>query len=99
MGFEPFDGLDHLPAERIMELHVAGAREIDVQGLSMVVDDHTPNVLPDTWSILDVIAPRAQELRAVVLECERNSLETCLVAFSELESHLVGTPFYNRDTP
>ena len=99
MGHQPTDGLDHLPHERVMEIHVAGAREVEVDGLSVILDDHTPNILPDTWSILDAVVPCAQNLRALVFECERNSLETCLGGFQELKTHLLGTPFAPQDAP
>ena len=74
-------------------------KEIEVDGLSVIVDDHTPNILPDTWSIFDAVVPRAENLRAVVFECERNSLSESLKGFEQLTEHLAGSPFSKRAGP
>ncbi len=95
-GHRPTTALDGLPAERIVELHVAGASSREVQGLSIVEDDHTPAVLPDTWQIIDAVGPRATALRAVVFECERNPLDACLPGFRRIERSLAETPFGRR---
>lgn len=95
-GHAPTAGLDGFPAERIVEMHVAGATTRAVQGLTIVEDDHTPAVLPDTWSIVAAIGPRASALRAVVFECERNPLDACLPGFRRIERTLAATPFGRR---
>jgi len=41
-------------------------------------------VLPETWAIFEHVAPRAPNLRAVVLECERNPLAECIPVFERL---------------
>lgn len=91
-GHAPTTGLDGFPLHRVVEMHVAGATTIEVDGLSLVEDDHTVNVLPDTWAIVDHVAPRASALRAVVFECERNPLEATLPGFRRIRSALAGTP-------
>ena len=83
-GHAPTTGLDGFPTERVVEMHVAGASFQTVDGLRIVEDDHTPEVLPDTWRIVDAVVPRASELRAVVFECERNPLEACLPGFRRI---------------
>ncbi|MCB9541794.1 MAG: DUF692 family protein [bacterium] len=92
-GHGPLTGLDGFPAERVVELHVAGATTRTVEGLAIVEDDHTPAVLPDTWAIVEAVAPRARALRAVVFECERNPLPACLPGFARIEAALAGSPF------
>lgn len=87
-GLDPLTGLDSLPWDRVVELHVAGAREGDHQGFAYVEDDHTPLVLDDTWTIYDAVVPRARNLRAVVYECERNPLGDCLEGFARLQKVL-----------
>ncbi len=84
MGHAPTTGLDGLPLDRVVEIHIAGASFHDVGGLEVVEDDHTTAVLPDTWEILEAVAPRAPNLKAVVFECERNSLEACLPGFERI---------------
>lgn len=71
-GRAPLDGLDAFPLERVVEVHVAGGSEFVHAGRTFVDDDHSPEPLPDTWTILEALLPRANNLRAVVYECERN---------------------------
>lgn len=92
-GHAPLTGLADFPAERIIEVHVAGARVRTQDGLEIVEDDHTPAVLPDTWQILAAVGPRAVHLKAVIFECERNPLAACLPGFSKISQVLRDTPF------
>jgi uncharacterized protein (UPF0276 family) len=87
-GYEPLSGLDAFPRERIVELHVAGGSERRHDGFAWVEDDHTPEVLADTWAIVEAVVPRARELRAVVYECERNPLPACRDGFTRLHALL-----------
>ena len=74
-------------------MHVAGASITHIDGLEVIEDDHTPNVLEETWTIFDHLAQRATNLRAIVLECERNSLRDCLPVYRRLTTCLRDTPF------
>jgi uncharacterized protein (UPF0276 family) len=95
-GLPPLTGLDAFPLERVVELHVAGGREASVDGYAFVEDDHTPNVLPDTWEILEYVVPRAPNLRAVIFECERNPLSECLPGFERIARTLAAAPLAAR---
>jgi uncharacterized protein len=64
--------------DRVIELHVAGGSERAVEGLAFVEDDHGAHVLPDTWAIFEEALRRATNLRAVVVECERNPIPAVL---------------------
>jgi uncharacterized protein (UPF0276 family) len=92
MGHAPLDGLDLLPLERVVEIHVAGGTPFQCSGRTFVDDDHTPHVLPDTWEILDHVLPRATSLRAVVLECERNREDEVVPLFEALAERLAAAP-------
>ena len=92
VGHDPLDGLDAFPLERVVELHVAGGRELEHEGFRFVEDDHVPNVLPETWKIFEWLVARTPNLKAVVLECERNPLEDCVPAFERLEMHWAARP-------
>jgi uncharacterized protein (UPF0276 family) len=83
-GHAPLTGLDGFPLDRVVELHVAGGVEIDVEGLAMVDDAHGPEPLPDTWAILEAVLPRATQLRAIVFECERNPPDDVVAHFERL---------------
>jgi uncharacterized protein (UPF0276 family) len=71
-GLDALAGLDGFPLDRVIELHVAGGREVDLDGLRLVDDSHDPEPLEDTWRIFEHVVPRAPHLRAVVYECEKN---------------------------
>jgi uncharacterized protein (UPF0276 family) len=87
-GHAPLDGFDGYPLERVVELHVAGANEFHHGGRTFIDDAHGPRPLPDTWQILAYVLPRAPNLRALVFECERNSIAAVLPGFERLEREL-----------
>ncbi len=87
-GRDPLDGLDHVPWDRVTELHVAGGRERDDAGFAWVEDEHGPELLPDTWAIARAALARASNLRAVVVECERNPLPQVLPLFARVAVEL-----------
>ena len=88
MGHDPFAGLDDFPLERVVEMHVAGGVERSHAGYDFVEDSHTTDVLPETWDLLDHLAPRTPNLKAVVFECERNPLDAVLDGFARIERAL-----------
>jgi len=87
-GRAPLDGLDGYPLERVVEIHVAGATEFEAGGRRFVDDDHSPAPLADTWRILEAVLPRARNLRALVLECERNRADQVVPVFERLRTVL-----------
>jgi len=74
-GLSPLAGLDGFPVDRLVELHIAGGTVRDHAGLSWVDDDHGGDVLPETWEIAEYLTARATNLKAVVIECERNPID------------------------
>ena len=85
-GREPLDGLTDFPLDRIAEIHVAGSSLKQIEGFTYWSDDHQPNVRSETWQIVEFLAERASNLKAVVFECERNTLNTTLPGFCILVS-------------
>lgn len=83
-GHAPLTALDGFPLDRVVELHVAGGTEIDVDGLALVDDAHGPEPLADTWTIFEHVLPRAKNLRAIVYECERNPMASVVGGFERL---------------
>ncbi len=84
-GGSPEDGLDDFPLDRVVEMHVAGGRAMRTpEGFEFVDDDHSLGVLDEVWPLLERVAPRAANLRAVVLECERNPIDPVLPLFDRL---------------
>lgn len=90
-GHELMDGLDSLPADRVIECHIAGGVHRETQGWPWIDDDHGTDILPQTWALTDAVLPRAQNLRAIVYECERNPLEACLPGLREINARWQGT--------
>jgi hypothetical protein len=80
-GHAMLDGFDDFAWDRVVELHVAGGSVHDADGYAFVEDDHGPEVLGDTWAIFEAAVLRASNLRAVVVECERNPLPVVLPIF------------------
>jgi uncharacterized protein (UPF0276 family) len=93
MGYAPTTGLDAFPTERIVEMHIAGASRTEVEGLEIIEDDHTVEVLPATWQIFAETTVKAPNLKAIVFECERNDLTHCLPGFREIQSMTRTSPF------
>lgn len=87
-GNEPLAGLDRLPLERLVEIHVAGSSPFGHAGRTFHDDDHSPDVLPETWAILERVLPRATNLRALVFECERNEAAQVIPVFERLRAAL-----------
>jgi uncharacterized protein len=85
-------GFHDFPWERVIELHVAGGSERQAQGLAFVEDDHGTHVLPDTWAIFEEALRRATNLRAVVVECERNPIPAVLPMLQRVASAWSGRP-------
>ncbi|MEC8422189.1 MAG: DUF692 family multinuclear iron-containing protein, partial [Myxococcota bacterium] len=91
-GHTPLTGLDGYPLDRLVEIHVAGGSAADHQGFRWVEDDHGTEVLDDTWRIVEHVASHAPNLKAVVVECERNPLDAVLPLFSEVQRRLANSP-------
>ncbi len=83
-GLSPTAALDGFPLDRVVELHVAGGSELDVDGLPLVDDTHVADPLDDTWAIFDSVVPRARNLKAVVYECEKNRPDEVAAHFARL---------------
>ena len=91
-GQPPLADLAALDLERVVEVHVAGGVVRDHQGFAWVEDLHGPDLLDDTWLLLEWLAPRAPNLRAVVFECERNPLSALEPAMERIERILARSP-------
>lgn len=88
MGHSPTTGLLDFPLERVIELHMAGGHWREVEGLALIEDSHTPQILPETWEAFNAAGPWLTELRAVIFECERNPLVLCQEPLEELHQAL-----------
>lgn len=53
IGGNPFAYLDHLPAEAVREIHLAGHCVKDIDGTRLLIDDHGSPVTPAVWSLYE----------------------------------------------
>lgn len=83
-GHTPLTAFDHVPWDRVVELHIAGGSEHADGAFRWIEDDHGTAVLPDTWQIAAEAVARARNLRAVVVECERNPIPATLPLFTRV---------------
>lgn len=85
-GHDPLTALADYPLERVVEMHVAGGTPFEHEGLTFVDDDHGVAVLPETWTILEHVIERTPNLKAIVFECERNSIPEVLPVFERINA-------------
>ncbi len=86
-GREPLAGFERLPLERVVEVHVAGGTLFAPAGASaraFLDDDHGPRVAPETWELFEAVLAGAENLRAVVVECERNPAAAVVPIFERV---------------
>lgn len=93
-GFDPLTGFDGFPMDRVVEVHVAGARLFEHEGMQFVEDDHTPTPLDETWLIYEHVAKHAKNLKAVVFECEKNPLSESLPGFARIQQIAQASPAF-----
>jgi uncharacterized protein (UPF0276 family) len=63
-GFDPVLFLDELPWERVIEVHLAGGRQVG----DLWIDTHDHPVDEQAFELLSIVATRATNLRAVIIE-------------------------------
>ena len=88
MGHDPLTGLDGFPLDRLVEIHIAGISERDTDGMAWLEDTHGVEIQEVTWTIVEHVLARAPNLKAVVIECERNPLEAVLPLFDQARNRL-----------
>lgn len=72
-GLSALEGLENFDFSRVIEVHVAGgALRQCPNGFSFIEDSHGPDVLPATWELFEHTLAHATNLKAIVVEGERN---------------------------
>lgn len=62
--------LADLPAERVIEVHIAGGRLSAGAGGTTYIDAHERAILPQAWRMLEDMLPVLPNVKAVCFECE-----------------------------
>jgi uncharacterized protein (UPF0276 family) len=82
------DALDALPAERVIEVHVAGGEVRNSVSGPTYVDAHEQPVREQTWAMLDRMLPALPNLKAMCFECEGVAEEDVLGTLASLREHI-----------
>ena len=64
------DALDALPAERVIEMHLAGGEIREAPDGPVYVDAHERPVRSETWDMLERMLPALPNVKALCFECE-----------------------------
>ena len=83
-GHDPLTGLDAFPLDRVGEIHIAGGTLLQLDQERYILDTHIPQVLPDVWTIVDYVLPRAVNVRAVCLEAEERKPRPVAVTLKQV---------------
>jgi len=83
-GHGPLTALDGFPLEHVVEVHVAGGTLFEHEGRTFVNDDHGVAILPETWTIFEHVIERSPNLKAIVFECERNTIPEVVPVFERI---------------
>jgi uncharacterized protein (UPF0276 family) len=85
-GRDVLDGCADFCWDRVVEVHVAGNVERDVDGFVVVDDTHGAAVADDVWTLFQYCVAHSPNLKAVVFECERNTNDEVLAGCAQIAS-------------
>lgn len=72
------EGLDLLPLDRVVEVHLAGGVIEPAGPDQLYIDAHDLPVLPEVWTVFDHLLRSCPQLKAVCLECEGAAAQSVL---------------------
>jgi uncharacterized protein (UPF0276 family) len=71
-GFEPWNYVERLPLERVIEIHLSGGSESEAAWLpsrrTLRLDSHDAAVPEEVWALLERVLPLVPNLRGLTLE-------------------------------
>lgn len=76
--------LEQLPAERVIEVHIAGGRLKQTATGPIYIDAHECTILDNTWRMLETLLPKLPNVKAICYECEGVAQETVLPTLQRL---------------
>ncbi len=83
-GLPVLAGLEAFPFERVAELHLAGGVITRRGSRQVYVDDHPQPVRDEVWQLLEAIAPRCANLKAITFEGDGHSEAAALRTLARL---------------
>jgi uncharacterized protein (UPF0276 family) len=81
-------GLDRLPIERVVELHVAGGILKQRGENWYYIDAHDVPVQPETWQVFDHLLEHCPHVKAVCLECEGSAAAMVLPVLEKVRQRV-----------
>ena len=81
-------GLDLLPLDRVVEVHIAGGILSQRHPRRYFVDAHDLPIQPETWEVFDDLLTVCPNLKAVCLECEGSAPGTILAILEQVRQHV-----------
>jgi uncharacterized protein (UPF0276 family) len=78
------DALGALPAERVIEVHVAGGEVQDASSGPTYIDAHEQDIRPETLEMLERMLPALPNVRALCFECEGVDEDAVLATLARL---------------
>ncbi len=67
LGYDPYQFLESIPLERVVQIHIAGGRQL----MGMIVDTHGSPVQPEVWDLLRWVVDHAP-VKGVLLEWDQD---------------------------
>ncbi|WP_437503202.1 DUF692 domain-containing protein [Sorangium sp. So ce1099] len=71
-GYDPLEFLETIPLDRVVQIHLAGGDSKEHQMGDVLLDLHGAAVYEESFKLLDYVAPRAANLRSVIIERDQN---------------------------
>ena len=78
------DALSDLPAQRVVEVHIAGGRIKQGETGPIYIDAHECQIQQQTWNMLDEMLPKLPNLKAVCFECEGVDEKTVMITLKRI---------------
>jgi uncharacterized protein (UPF0276 family) len=82
------DALAALPAERVIEVHVAGGEVQAASAGPTYIDAHEQPIRPETWAMLERMLPVLPNVKALCFECEGVDEQTVLSTLARLRERI-----------
>ena len=82
--------LNHLPLERVIEVHIAGGEVRQVEQGPIYIDAHHKPIQKESWAMLEALLPLLPNLKALCFECEGIEETDVLTNLALIKEKLLG---------
>ena len=71
-GYDAIGFLESIPLDQVVQIHLAGGDAKEHQMGDVLLDLHGAAVYAETWKLLEWVAPRAKQIRSVIVERDQS---------------------------